>query len=62
MHFRRKKLSQRVDKVEMQFNIRANPNTFGLHFRSLINMGLITKSGEKYTIRDKCKVHEILNH
>lgn len=53
--------SQIVDKVEMQFNIRVNPNTISFHLRSLTNMGLISKSGDLYTIRDKSKVQEILN-
>ena len=53
--------SQIVDKVEIQFNIRVNPNTISFHLRSLINMGLVSKSGDLYTIRDKNTVQEILN-
>jgi DNA-binding transcriptional ArsR family regulator len=53
--------SQIVDKVEKQFNIRVNPNTISFHLRSLINMGLISKTGDLYTIRDKNTVKDILN-
>ena len=53
--------SQIVDKVEIQFNIRVNPNTISFHLRSLINMGLISKTGDLYTIRDKNTVKDILN-
>ena len=53
--------SQIVSKVEMEFDIRVNPNTISFHLRSLINMGLISKSGDLYTIRDNSKVQEILN-
>ena len=53
--------SQIVDKVEKQFNIRVNPNTISFHLRSLINMGLISKTGDLYTIRDKNTVQDILN-
>ena len=53
--------SQIVDKVEIQFNTRVNPNTISFHLRSLINMGLVSKSGDLYTIRDKNTVKDILN-
>ena len=53
--------SQIVSRVDMQFNVRVNPNTISFHLRSLINMGLISKSGELYTLRDKGKAEEILN-
>ena len=53
--------SQIVSRVDMQFNVRVNPNTISFHLRSLINMGLISKSGDLYTIRDNSKVQEILN-
>ena len=53
--------SQIVSRVDMQFNVRVNPNTISFHLRSLINMGLISKSGNLYTIRDNSNVQEILN-
>jgi DNA-binding HxlR family transcriptional regulator len=60
--FENKKMtwSQIVNKVETQFDIRVNPNTISFHLRFLINGGLITKSGDLYTIKDESKVQEIL--
>ena len=53
--------SQIVSKVDMQFNVRVNPNTISFHLRSLIKMGLISKREDLYTIRDRSQVQEILN-
>lgn len=53
--------SQIVDTVETRFNIRVNPNTVSFHLKALIELGLISKYGDLYTIRDKSQAQEILN-